>query len=146
MVRFVIITLSLAVFGLSLAFPAICFDTSDGKYPGSLCLMIGWLAILEGMPMWLANPLLLLCLIFLGFKQYGIAFGLGLPAVSLALYSLSIKAMACDDQGVMIPVTGFGAGFYLWLLSMVIPTVGSFILSLERKQSPDSESHRAFRG
>jgi len=137
MVRFVIITLSLAAFGLSLAFPAIVVDPPEDSYWGGICLLIGWVSVLEFWPMWLANPLLLLCLIFLGCKKYRVALVLGLAAIAFALCTLSITQMLRDEGGTMNKVTGFGVGFYLWLLSIVIPTVGSLIMVLERKQPPD---------
>lgn len=136
MARFVMMGFSLAMFGLSLAFPAILVDPPDESYWGGICFLIGWLSLLEFWPMWLANPLLLLCLIFLGCKKYRVALGLGLAAIAFALCTLTIKQMLRDEGGTMLPVTGFGAGFYLWLLSIVIPTLGSLILALTRKQPP----------
>jgi hypothetical protein len=135
--RFVLMALSAAVFGLSLALPAIFVSepAPNNAYGGGICLLTGWLSLLEFWPMWLANPLLLACLIFLGCKKYGIALGLGLVAIALALCSLTITEMLRDEGGTMVPVTGFGSGFYLWLLSMVIPTVGSLVLMVWRRKA-----------
>jgi hypothetical protein len=134
--RFVIIAVSLVVLGISLALPALEIDPPEQTIVGANCFFLGWLSLLLGWPMWLANPLSLLGLIFLGFKKYRVALGCFLVAIGLALCSFTITKIMRDEGGTMEKVTGLGSGFYLWLVCMLIPTLGASILAAMAKRQP----------
>jgi len=134
--RFVIIAVSLVVLGVSLALPALVIEPPTQPIMAWDCFLLGWLTLLLAWPMWLANPLYLVGLVFLGFKKYHISFGLGVVAIALALCSFTITQIVRDEGGTMEKVTGLGSGFYLWLLSISIPTVGSLILARVPKPPP----------
>jgi hypothetical protein len=136
MSRFIIMGVSLVVLGCSLALPALVVDPPSQTVFGLNCLLLGWLSLLQGWPMWLANPLCWLGLIFLCVKKYYVSFGLGVVAIALALCTYSITRILRDEGGTMEKVTGLGSGFYLWLMSLLIPTLGSLVLARAQKKSP----------
>jgi hypothetical protein len=134
--RLVLIVVSLVALGISLALPALVVDPPSESVLGLNCFLLGWLSLMLAWPMWLANPLYVLGLIFFGFKKYDVSFGLGVVAIGLALCSLTITQIMRDEGGTMEKVTGLGSGFYLWLISLLIPTLGSLALALARKKPP----------
>jgi hypothetical protein len=123
MTRYIVIMLSIVVYGFALFTPTIVFDQPDDYYVGIYCLVLGWV----GMTIipWLANPIFFACLICLWLKSCRIALILGSVAIVLASCTLLYRQMMHDEAGNMRSVTGYGPGFYLWLASFIIPTAAS---------------------
>ncbi len=83
---------------------------------------------------WLANPLLLLALLFIKRKTTStILFSL-LSTVLMLIFPL-FGSVIDDEAGHYQPITSLQAGYWLWLLSSIILLAGAFWL--KKKQTGD---------
>ncbi|MXR28648.1 hypothetical protein [Pseudomonas sp. PICF6] len=112
--------LSLALFAFSLTLPAI--DTRDEVWGvehvtvGYEALCIGFLALLDGCPAWLAN----LFFIVAFFSQKSARRGLisASCATLLGLSAYLYTSMWNDGDG-RLTITGYSYGFYVWMLAFL---------------------------
>ena len=116
------LTISLLLYLLSL-----CFDgarmTGGGHMPALQMLLYGAWGVPFGLFQWFANPLLALAMVCRRrFRRLGLV--LGLLALYLAGTSLGIDRLPDNRSYAFLDMTGLGAGFYLWLLSMLVFCVG----------------------
>lgn len=115
--------------GLSLVLPELYLEDQTFQ-PGIVCFLSGWVGLDIKLIAWLANPTLALGVCFLACRK---------PRSTLMTCSISIAcAMATflvDDilrnaAGCRIDVVGYGLGFYLWLVSCLLPAVGAVVVLL----------------
>lgn len=109
-------------FSLALYLLGLCFDgasTSAGRHvPALQMLLYGPWGVPFGLYQWFANPLLALAVLaHRRFRRLALLLGLG--ALYLAASSLGIERLPDNQSYAFQDVTGFGAGFYLWLLAIV---------------------------
>jgi hypothetical protein len=117
-------TLALALWGASLALPAVAV-AGGPVLRGSDVLLRGWEALDAGVYAWLANPLFVVAaaLCWAGVRR--IAAPLALLALVLAVMSFGTAA-ALGRRGTAVPDFTFASGFYVWLASYVVLLVLSF--------------------
>ena len=90
-------------------------------------LLIGWMGLLAYIFNWLANPALLLAYIFTLKKKYEYATISSLVSVYFAASFLTRETISASGDAEII--TGYGFGYWLWLLSAIIMTISSFFLA-----------------
>jgi hypothetical protein len=125
----IITLISFAVFVASLTQKG--FSTA-GEEPGSwspglYLLLIGPLGFLAGVYEWLANPFLLAAWIFSWFGKQKIALPLALVAIGLIVAFLFRQTMIVSEAPTYAKITGYAAGYWLWLTSAIIATIGTAI-------------------
>ncbi|MCT2563061.1 hypothetical protein [Chryseobacterium herbae] len=130
----IILIVSILVFVISLALPAV-FTGKDNEMYGLALFLLGWADLSGDGTSWLANPILLFSWIFLLVKQPKIAAFLGLFSVGVALYYFTETEITVNEAGHKSPITSYGPGYYLWLASCVTMFVGSLLL-LRSKPDP----------
>ncbi|SHG42768.1 hypothetical protein [Chryseobacterium sp. OV279] len=132
----IILIISVAVFVISLALPAV-FTQKGSEMYGLALFLLGWADVSGDGTSWLANPILLFSWIFLLVKQPKIAAFLGLLSVGVALYYFSETEITVNEAGHKSSITSYGPGYYLWLLSCITMFVGSLLL-LRSKPDPQA--------
>ena len=102
-------------------------DESDGMN-GFLALILGWYYMfdLRVIP-WLANPLLLLSIIFVSTEKIKKAKLVGMTAFVFSLSFLLFDKILVDEGGFEKKIIGYGSGYWLWVFSMLFNIVGIFI-------------------
>jgi hypothetical protein len=127
-VRWLVIGCSLAVFFASLFFPALLFADHEPQ-SGATLLAWGWWGLLTFDFAWFANPAYLAAMLALALRFHRAARILSAIAVALACLSFTTTEW-WFNEGNATPVLGLGPAFYLWLLSLGILLVGSFLVRL----------------
>lgn len=131
-IKFTTIGLSLLVFAISLTQNALVVNyNNEIKTSSSLeYLFIGSVAFMGGGLLeeivWLANPLCLVAIIFL-IKNDEKAVLLSLIASCLAISFLFWNEILGAESGTMAKIVSFELGYYLWLASILILTIGILI-------------------
>jgi hypothetical protein len=130
-IKFITIGLSLLVLGISLSQNAIIVDYIEIKAASSLdYFFMGSIAFLGGglfeQIIWLANPLCLLAIRFM-IKDDKRAVLLSLIASALAISFYFWTEILSAESGAMAKIISFEVGYYLWVSSIVILTIGILI-------------------
>jgi hypothetical protein len=109
-----------------------CFCTSHGcgdKWQGAYIVglgAIGGIMSAAGFT-WYANPALWLSWMFFK-KRSTKALPTSFIALAIALSFLLFTQIADNEAGVQSTITGYRAGYWLWITSMSVTVAGSFIL------------------
>jgi hypothetical protein len=119
---------SFALFVASLTQDGFYIDKADNPRAWSSSfglLLVGWMAVLDGVWAWLANPAvaatwLLMCLR----RTRRIALGCGLAALGLSLSFLRHPQILSDEGGGHSRITGYGVGYWLWIASITMAVIG----------------------
>lgn len=116
------IAISLALYLLSLAFDGALMG--GGRHmPALQMLLYGPWGVPFGLWQWFANPVLALAILsHRRFRRLALVLGLG--ALYLAASSLGIERLPDNQSYEFHDVTGFGLGFQLWLLAMLVFCAG----------------------
>jgi len=114
-VRFAGTILAFVLFVASLGFDTLIYAEDSSFLIGIVCLLFGMSYFA-----WYANPLILLSGIFLLKAKPAWAAGAAAIAMLLALTTFTIERIERNEAGTMAPVSGYGAGFYLWLGCTVV--------------------------
>ncbi|TFF42222.1 hypothetical protein [Pseudomonas sp. RIT623] len=116
------LTCSLVLYLLSLAFDG-ALSGAGRHIPALQMLLYGPWGIAFGLYQWFANPLLALAI--LAHRRFRrLALGCGLAALYLAASSFTIERLPDNQSYGFQDLTGFGTGFYLWLLAMLVFCAG----------------------
>jgi hypothetical protein len=118
----------------SIALFVVCL-TQDGFYiegpnprawaSGFYLFLLGWLGLLSGTIAWFANPLLISAWVLFWLRRYWIALALGVAALFCALSFLNVDTVVVSEAPTFAKVTGYGLGYWLWIASMMVITLGS---------------------
>ena len=93
-------------------------------------LLVGWMAVLDGVWAWLANPALALTWLLMCIRRTRvIALGFGFAALGLALSFLRHPQILSDEGGGHSRITGYGVGYWLWIASITM-TVGGCLAAI----------------
>lgn len=131
-IKFTTIGLSLLVFAISLTQNALVVNyNNEIKTSSSLeYLFIGSVAFMGGGLLeeiiWLASPLCLLAIVFM-IKDDKRAVLVSLIASALAISFSFWNEILGAESGTMAKIVSFELGYYLWLASILILTIGIFI-------------------
>lgn len=131
----VIIILSLAVFGISLTQVAVIVDFHNVEAVSSLVyFLMGSTAILGGGALewfiWLANPLSLFTILYLK-KDNKKALVTALVAIVMSGIFRTWNEILGSESGSMARIVSFEAGYYLWLSSIIILGIGTYLYFLK---------------
>jgi hypothetical protein len=96
----------------------------------SYLFLLGWLGLFSGTIAWFANPLQIAALVLFTRRRYWIAFALGIAASFCALSFLNVDKVMVSEAPTFAKITGFGLGYWLWVASMIVITVGSVLALL----------------
>lgn len=131
-IKFTTIGLSLLVFAISLTQNALVVNyNNEIKTSSSLeYLFIGSVAFMGGGLLeeiiWLASPLCLLAIVFM-IKDDKRAVLVSLIASALAISFSFWNEILGAESGTMAKIVSFELGYYLWLASILILTIGILI-------------------
>jgi len=128
-IKTITILVSLTIFVVSLNYNAITLDFQGVKpVPSIEYFLMGSTAILGGglleWIMWLANPLSLLTIIYL-WKDNRIARLTSIISMSLALIFSTWNEILGAESGSMGKIVSLEVGYYLWLTSIIVLTIGT---------------------
>ncbi|AZL70509.1 hypothetical protein [Pseudomonas oryziphila] len=116
------VSFTLVLFLLSLCFDGLLMGV-DGHMPALQILIMGPWGIAFGVYQWFANPLLGLAI--LARRRFRrVALGAAVIALGLALSCLGIERLPDNRSYDFLPLTGFGAGYYLWTLAILLFCLG----------------------
>lgn len=145
-VRNTTIIISLIVLIISLTQNAIIIDYNGIKIiPAIDYFFMGSMAIIGGGPLewliWLANPLCLYTILYL-WKNNKKALVTCTLATILSTSFLFWEKIIGSESGSMGKIVSFEAGYYLWITSIVLLTIGTFyyfarLLKTEQKSLRD---------
>lgn len=126
-----ILLISLLIFVISLTQTAITYHDYNGTktHDGISLFLVGGIVILGGglseWFAWLANPLYLIGIIlFLKSKKLSRIFSV--TAILFALYFTTFKEILAAEDGRMATVQALNIGYWLWVASIAILTIGTF--------------------
>lgn len=125
------IFVSLIIYIISLTQPAISSnELNDKTLSGIATLVMGGLSVLGGgffeWIIWLANPLYFLSIIFF-IKYRNTAQVLSLLSCILALSFVTWDKVLASESGRLAKIESLDIGYWLWLSSIVILTIGIFL-------------------
>jgi hypothetical protein len=119
------IIISLALFILSFAFPALTYLDYDGKktaWSFQLFITGAFVILGGGLPewlTWLANPLYLISIVLL-FKRKRSSIKTSIAAALIAFSFFFWKDILISESGSTAIISSFKPGYYLWLGSMIL--------------------------
>jgi hypothetical protein len=131
-IKFTTIGLSLLVFAISLTQNALVVNYNNERKTASSLeyLFIGSIAFMGGGLLeeiiWLASPLCLLAIVFM-MKDDKRAVLVSLIASALAISFSFWNEILGAESGTMAKIVSFELGYYLWLASILILTIGILI-------------------
>ena len=135
-IRFGLAGIVLLLYISSLFLPAVDIGKNE-SISGGIAAAYGYVALLGRQPAWLANPALLIALLFLMRCRWKRATIASMLAVVLMLGTLvsvgpppARRAGELPDFQVAIP--GFGTGYFCWLASGVVLAAGSWGWHIQR--------------
>ncbi|PYK90588.1 MAG: hypothetical protein DME35_05490 [Verrucomicrobia bacterium] len=125
----IIALVSVIVFGAALTRSCYSIEAHDpnASSPGFYLLLIGPIGVLYGIYEWLANPVLLAAWIFSFLGKNKIALLLGIAASALMAAFLFRHTIMASEAPTYAKVTGYAAGYWLWLTSAVLMIVGAAV-------------------
>lgn len=97
--------------------------------PAYFLLLMGWAGVPEGIFAWLANPLLLLSWVLAYAGRPRPALISALCAILAAASFLLVRSVPTNESGTVVQVTGYGLGYWLWLLSILAACFAAFFRS-----------------
>ncbi len=121
--------LSIVLFVCSLSQRTYCIDSDCGeRWSGLMCLLVGVFGLFScraGLT-WLANPLLFYA--WINFSEYGpSSCYTSLAALLIGLSFLLRKSIIKDEGGNYGTITGYRAGYWLWLASMAVAVLATLV-------------------
>jgi len=131
-IKIIIIILSLLIFILSLSQNAMKTSEVDGiKYFSSISTFVsGGFGILGGAfyewLIWLANPVFFVAIILL-IKEKKKSIYLGIIAIITGLYFTTWEEILANEGGRKVPIISLELGYWLWIISMIVFTIGAII-------------------
>ncbi len=130
--RETLLDLCVGLFVFSLTQKTYCINNDCGEFWSGLSLLFtGWMGIFFGGAgfCWLANPLIILSW-FLLRKNTGVAILLSGIATVCTLTFLSFDSIIADEGGGYKNITGYGLGYWLWMLSSLMTFIGNIIIEI----------------
>ena len=130
----ILIWVSLALYAISL--------TQDGFYisgpnpeawsPGFALLLVGWLALFDGVVAWLANPALFASWLLFRRGKHAAAFISAMASLLLAASFLAHNEIMVSEAPTYETVISYGLGYGMWLAASAASIVASAVGWYER--------------
>jgi len=124
------IAISVVLFLISLTQDGFYIDRAENPRAWASCiglLLIGWIAVLGGVSAWLANPALAITWVLMLFQRLRLlALVIGAISLLFALSFLNVRQIMADESGNESKITGYGAGYWIWVTSIGVTAVGCF--------------------
>lgn len=139
MSRYIVAAFSLLLYLISLALPAFDLEQGDDSY--YLGLVVVLFGALSFDPRWLANPLWLigvLCLL-IKFRLAALLTLVTASLLALICFGYVGTSIARDSSGTDTTILQMGSGYYLWLVSMLVPTVFAIYFFYTGRKTPDQQ-------
>ena len=98
-----------------------CVNGSCSDWPGWGLLVFGWLGVVTGHPSdltWLANPLLFAAWPLILAQRRRAAISCAVPALTVSVSFFMFGDVVSNEAGIVMPVTGLRAGYWLWIASI----------------------------
>ena len=134
--------------GVSIAIYFLCLTqatyytrvTSTGSLdPGWMALLFGWLGLLVGVFAWLGNIFLFISWYEYFKEKYLNSLVWAVLALFISLSFLLYQEILTDEGGGKSPITGYGLGYWLWLISELFTVVSATIALTSRpRQTPQN--------
>jgi len=129
-----VLIVAVVVYLACLPFDAFCAGGQCSDWQGWGILVFGWLLLAgaDANSVWLANPLLFvawICVLLNG-RLAALLFSLG--ALVLGLAFLSFDNVVTNEGGVLLPITGYKVGYWVWLASMGLTVLSTLIIRPEQ--------------
>ncbi|AZB19364.1 hypothetical protein EG352_17055 [Chryseobacterium indologenes] len=124
----IILLFSLFLFIASLPFTAVFAQSHEMS--GLACFLLGWAEMQGGGIAWMVNPLMFFAAFFFLLKKPKISAVISFIAVCLTFCYLSVGEITVNEAGHKFPITGYGAGYFLWIASCLSLFAGSILLIL----------------
>jgi hypothetical protein len=130
----ILIASSLVFYVLACAYPALIFRRSSSEievWSGFRVLTIGWLGLLVGQIAWYANPVIVLSLLFVLLRRWGLTLVVSGASLLIAAntFLLFHKELPADEGSVVkLRLERLGFGFFFWLASIFAIVVGAILL------------------
>lgn len=124
---------SLVAYLACLPFNSFCVSEECGKWPGWGVLFMGWMELIlhtEAGVSWLANPILLVAWVSILFRWRIWAWVFSVTALLLGIGFLGVDEIIVDEGGALRSVTGYAAGYWLWLVSMALAVAAAWKISV----------------
>jgi len=140
-----IVLASLAIFGVSLTQKALTYSdfNGQGKYSSLALFLTGGISILGGglfeWLVWLANPLYFVS-IFLLLKRKKQSMKTSILATVVAFAFLFWKNILVSENGRNAEIVALKLGYWLWLSSILVLTIGAIVYFGNVNDSKQSEN------
>jgi len=131
-----LLLVSLALFVLACAMPALEFKNSKGVHDvmlGLRALVVGWSGVFAAVMAWYANPFYLLGVVLAYFRQPMLAALAGLVVIAIAVTVFSVVGRELPgDEGNVTKTTVIKLlpGCYVWLTSMILLPIAALVQKL----------------
>ena len=126
---------SILVYGICQAQPGFYAGSEEPVFgPGIGLLLIGWFAIGSGAGFsWLANPVLFLVWSFAWSGKRTVALVAAVVALLLMLSFPMVGWVITSAVGTLHEVTGYGLGYWLWVVSAVLALLSAIAIEVSEK-------------
>ena len=131
----VFLAASICLFVACLPFDSFCVNGECGQWPSYGVLLVGPIGLFSltvGNLIWVANPILFVAWYACYIREKSRAWVLSIAALSIGASFLLVKDVVTNEAGIPFPVTGYRAGYWLWLASMILACVSALSLSRQR--------------
>jgi len=123
---------SVVVYLACLPFNSFCVSEECGNWPGWGVLIMGWMELIlhaEAGVSWLANPIVFVAWASIFFRWRISALVFSVTALLLAIWFLGVDEVIVDEGGAWRTVTGYAAGYWLWLVSILLAVTAAWKIS-----------------
>lgn len=129
-----VLIVAIVVYLACMPLDAFCVGGKCSDWQGWGILAFGGmlLASADSNIVWLANPILFLAWIMVLLNRRLVAVLLSLGALVIGLAFLSFKSVVTNEGGIQMPITGYKAGYWVWLASMGVTAVSALLIRPEQ--------------
>lgn len=130
----VVLIAAIVVYLACMPLDAFCVGGKCSDWQGWGILVFGWMLLAgsDANIVWVANPALFIAWITILLNQRLAALLFSLGALAIGLAFLWFKNVVTNEGGVISPITGYKAGYWVWLASMGITVLSALLIRPEQ--------------